>query len=235
MSSCRIVPSGDAADVTEALTRYYAATNVAMLVPKDPEAIKQAIEDFCLVTDERKSELRADWNRVMSNGRPSCACALCGKRDLNSVYEQVHVPELPAFFEFDATSLNEFEVLKSGVRLMDASGQLQDTVTDLSVIMSSYLAESGKRYHVHPELVGRSEEEIDVCSDCLKLFKFECEPVAGGDEVERQSRNKRRTQLANACLPIAAGHDFGVSSREQRLLWRIAWRGIKRVRQWIQN
>jgi len=194
MSSSKVVPNGEQADVMDALTRYYAATNVAMLLPKEPEAIKEAITDFCAVTDEKKSELRAHWQHAVSNGRALCACALCGQRDLSSLYEQMHVAGLPSFFELDAASLREFDVLKSGVRLMSASGVLQDEVMDLSAIMSSYLStENGKRYHVHPELVGR-KEEIDVCSACLKLVAFENEPVTDGDELESKRRTKRRTQ-----------------------------------------
>jgi len=41
----------------DALTRYYAATNVAMLLPKEPEVIKEAITDFCAVTDEKKKRV----------------------------------------------------------------------------------------------------------------------------------------------------------------------------------
>ena len=216
MSSSKVVPNGEKADVMDALTRYYAATNVAMLLPKEPELIKEAITDFCAVTDEKKSELRAHWQHAVSNGRALCACALCGQRDLSSLYEQMHVAGLPSFFELDAASLRELDVLKSGVRLMSASGVLQDELTDLSAIMSSYLStENGKRYHVHPELVGR-KEEIDVCCACLKLVAFESEPVTDGDELESKRRTKRRTQLANACLAIAAGHDYGVSSRVAR-------------------
>ena len=138
MSSSKVVPNGEKADVMDALTRYYAATNVAMLLPKEPEVIKEAITDFCAVTDEKKSELRAHWQHAVSNGRALCACALCGQRDLSSLYEQMHVAALPSFFELDAASVREFDVLKSGVRLMSASGVLQDELTDLSAIMSSY-------------------------------------------------------------------------------------------------
>ena len=49
MGSSKVVPNGEQADVMDALTRYYAATNVAMLLPKEPEAIKEAITDFCEV------------------------------------------------------------------------------------------------------------------------------------------------------------------------------------------
>ena len=57
MSSTKVVPNGEKADVMDALTRYYAATNVAMLLPKEPEAIKEAITDFCAVTDEKKKRV----------------------------------------------------------------------------------------------------------------------------------------------------------------------------------
>lgn len=212
-SATRVVPNGNAEDCNKALTRYCAATSAAMLLDDDPEETMRNIDEFCYVSDERKGELRNAWDRVMGDGRPLPACACCGVRDLEEQYERECVADLPFYFQYDAQRQHEFELLKAGVRLMEESGQLSSASTDLSVIISSYLAKNGVRYHLHSELVDPAEQ-IDVCVVCLQLIRHENEPVGLDDSDEDKSRRKRRSmQLANASRSIAAGYDLGVLSR----------------------
>ena len=57
---------------------------------------------------------------------------------------------------------------------MGESGVLNDSPTDLSPIMSTFMSSNGIRYHLHPELVQEGEGEvISVCVDCLQLIKEE--------------------------------------------------------------
>jgi hypothetical protein len=53
---------------------------------------------------------------------------------------------------------------------MGESGVLNESPTDLSPIMSTFMSTTGTRYHLHPELVKEGEVEvISVCVDCLQL------------------------------------------------------------------
>ena len=63
---------------------------------------------------------------------------------------------------------------------MGESGVLNDSPTDLSPIMSTFMSANGTRYHLHPELVKKGEVEvISLCVDCLQLVNEEEEDDAG--------------------------------------------------------
>ncbi len=217
-SAARVVANGTLEDCDNALTRYCSSTSAAMLLEEDTEKNVRNVAEFCSVNDERKCELRADWVRINGDGRPIAACACCGLRDLNMVYDQMNVNDLPCCFRLNEKCHAEFEALKEGVNLMDATGKLSSTRTDLSVIMSSFLAKNGERYHLHPELVDE-KEQFDVCGGCTLLIRHENEPV-GPDENEedRNLRIRRGAKLSKASQPIAAGYDLGVLSRVAGLL-----------------
>ena len=126
------VPDGTAEDVSNGCERYYASTNVAMLLEKDPEKVKQNIRNFCYVSEDRKEAIRREWQTGrMAHGAPLRACASCGIRSEKLAYDQVAVRDLSSYFEFNASDQQEFDALKEGCRFMDASGTLKATNTDL--------------------------------------------------------------------------------------------------------
>jgi len=189
-----------------------------MLLEEDVEKNVRNIAEFCSVSDETKSELRAAWDRSNGDGRPIPACACCGLRDLNMLYDRMCVSDLPERFQLNEMKRAEFEALKEGVRLMDATGKLSSTPTDLSVIMSTYLARNGLRYHLHSELVN-AEELFDVCIGCILFIRHESEPVGKDENEEDRNRRKRRSEkLAKTSQSIAAGYDLGVLSRVSGLV-----------------
>ena len=129
----------------------------------------------------------------MALNAPYLSCASCGIRNHGN-YAEIDVTTLPDFFKFNAKHQAMFDVLKGkvslcccrkltlnlnrfaeGVFLMDESGVLKETATDLSPVMSSCLSETGTRYHLHPELVktGETTEMCCLCVPCLHLVKEE--------------------------------------------------------------
>ena len=218
-----LVPDGTDEDVSNARERYYASTSVAMLLEKDPEKIKQNIRNFCCVSEDRKEAICREWQTgKMAHGAPLRACASCGIRSDKLAYDQVAVRDLSAYFEFNASNQQEFDALKEGVRFMDASGTLKPTNTDLSPIMSSFLAGNNKRYHLHPELVSKSSDDsvsetCFVCINCYALIAHENSPLEDPSIIDSESKllawNIRADFLRKKSRCIAAGFDFGVLSR----------------------
>ena len=108
---------------------------------------------------------------------------------------------------------------------MGESGVLNDSPTDLSPIMSTFMSANGYRYHLHPELVKNGEVEvIFLCVDCLQLVNEEKEDDAGtidpestNAEVKIEKRNISRKKLREKSMAIAAGCDYGVLSRIKEL------------------
>ena len=111
------VADGTQDDVDDALERYYASTNVAMLLDDDPDAIIRNIKTFCLIEPDKKDELRRQWlTGKMAHGAPLPGCASCGIQCERLRYESVMVNELPPYFEFDASSQQQFDELAKGCR-----------------------------------------------------------------------------------------------------------------------
>ena len=106
---------------------------------------------------------------------------------------------------------------------MGESGVLNDSPTDLSPIMSTFMSANGTRYHLHPELVKQGEVEvINVCVDCLQLVKEEddagtIDPESPDAEAKIEKRNISRKKLREKSMAIAAGCDYGVLSRIKEL------------------
>ncbi len=94
---------------------------------------------------------------------------------------------------------------------MGESGVLNDSPTDLSPIMSTFMSANGTRYHLHPELVKQGEVEvINVCVDCLQLVKEEddagtIDPESPDAEAKIEKRNISRKKLREKSMAIAAG------------------------------
>ena len=106
---------------------------------------------------------------------------------------------------------------------MGESGVLNDSSTDLSPIMSTFMSANGIRYHLHPELVNQGEvEAISLCVDCLQLVKEEddagtIDPEAPDAEAKIEKRNSSRKKVREKSMAIAAGCDYGVLSRIKEL------------------
>ena len=106
---------------------------------------------------------------------------------------------------------------------MGESGVLNDSPTDLSPIMSTFMSSNGIRYHLHPELVQEGEGEvISVCVDCLQLIKEEDDAGtihldSPDAEVKTEKRNGASQKLRENSMAIAAGCDYGVLSRVEGL------------------
>ena len=103
---------------------------------------------------------------------------------------------------------------------MDEFGVLNARVTDLSPIMSSFLAKSGIRYHVHPEciFIQNGQEMCMVCVDCLRFVQEEStigaiDPALPDAEVELAKIDASRQKSREKSFTIAAGCDYGVLSR----------------------
>ena len=159
-SSEPIVPDGTVDDVFDALVRYYASTNVAMLLDDDPEAIAKNIKRFCYVDLNTKKELRKLWEEgLMADGQPLYACASCGIRDFDTNYIEEEIQKLPEYFIFNKKDKIKFAKLQAGVRLMSEHGKLDDHRTDLSPIMFSYLSYNGKRYHLQMAILLQKMEQ----------------------------------------------------------------------------
>ena len=109
---------------------------------------------------------------------------------------------------------------------MGESVVLNDSPTDLSPLMSTFMSANGSRYHLHPELVKKGEVEvIFLCVDCLQLVNEEEEeddagtidPESPNAEVKIEKRNISRKKLREKSMAIAAGCDYGVLSRIKKL------------------
>jgi len=80
--------NGTVEDAKKALVRYYASTNIPMLLESEPEAIVRNIERFCNVTSETKQQMRDQWDADMNVGAPLNSCSTCGVRDVDDSYEK---------------------------------------------------------------------------------------------------------------------------------------------------
>ena len=150
-----------------------------------------------------------------------------GLRDVEDSYEKWFFDELPDYFKYNEEYTEKFNKLREGVRLMNKDGVLDAGNTDISCIMSSYLAaKNGTRYHLHPELVDESTETVDVCTSCMRLIHAEgLRDVARLEKMTMSTREDEEDvdedeeddpellKLRSGSLSIAAGFDYGVLSR----------------------
>ena len=79
------VGTGTVEDAKKALVRYYASTNIPMLLENDPETILRNIDRFCNVSAETKQQMRDEWDAEMNVGMPIYSCATCGLRDVEEL------------------------------------------------------------------------------------------------------------------------------------------------------
>jgi hypothetical protein len=176
---------GTVADCIDAITRYHAATNVAMSLEYSPESTKELIKLFVEVPQKLKDDLKADWKASMGFGRPIPACGSCGLRDLNTRYATVTVRDLPECFIIKPGSsmMERFETLQRGIELLEldvlgnpttaANGTFKMSQVDLSPIMSYYDdVVSGRKYHLHANLV-EEDGTFACCANCLDLIAVE--------------------------------------------------------------
>ena len=91
---------------------------------------------------------------------------------------------------------------------MGESGVLNESPTDLSPIMSTFMSANGTRYHLHPELVKQGEVEvISLCVDCLQLVKEEddagtIDPESPDAEAKTEKRNISKNSEKNPWLSL---------------------------------
>ena len=105
---------------------------------------------------------------------------------------------------------------------MQECGLLNEDITDLSPIMSSYLCqENQKRYHLHPEAIRLNPTNIEVCDlcvGCLSLVSEErdagtIDPEASDAELQQTKRDISREKVRASSMSIASGCDYGVLAR----------------------
>ena len=159
---------------------------------------------------------------------PYLACSSCGIRKHGN-YDEIDVATLPDFFKFKAKDQVMFDVLKGGISLccllsqtntkiepfaegvflMDESGVLNKTATDLSLIKSSFLSENGTRYHLHPELIKfcKTTEMCCLCVSCLRIVDVEIAIGSinlnlPGAEVKLAKRDLSRQKSEKKTCPL---------------------------------
>ena len=101
----------------------------------------------------------------------------------------------------------------NGVGLYTSDGGLARGV-GISLVVYSYLGQSGERFHLHPELVDESGDEsaVFLCHHCVDKDKPPKMPIASNIDYSRQSRRSKQ-QLRRQGSTLAPLHTQTLTGR----------------------